>query len=487
MEQPLILALDIGTSSVRAALYDAEANPISRADVKIERSLVVTADGGAEIDADEAFTQVASAIDAVLAKTAKLKGDIEYVASSSFWHSLVGVDAKGKPTTKVFGWADTRSREYTAVLRKKFNETETHNRTGARFHSSFWPAKLLWLRNEFPDVFAKTARWLSFSDYVALKLFGQAVTSVSMASGTGIFDIRECAWDAKLTKLLKVKSSNLPAIVDTDSATFTLNKTFAKRWPRLANANWFPAIADGAADNIGAGCVTRSKAALMVGTSGAMRVAYAGAPPKKIPAGLWCYRVDRTRVVIGGALSDGGGLYQWLKKNLQLPKDAEDQIAKRQSGAHDLTFLPFLAGERSTGYHETASGAVLGLISATDAVDILQAAFESVAFRFAEIHDQLNKVVKVKEIVASGGALRDSPVWTQIIAAVLGRDLTMNGVHESSSRGAVLLALESIGKMVNIEKSTVSAERSVKADRNCTSLYRKARDRHAESYKLLIR
>ncbi len=485
MEQPLILALDIGTSSVRAAIYDVAANPIPRAFAKIERSLVVTADGGAEIDADEAFAQVVAAIDAVLAKTRKLKAEIEYVAACSFWHSLVGVDAKSKPTTKVFGWADTRSREYTDVLRRKFDETETHNRTGARFHSSFWPAKLLWLRNEFPDIFAQTASWLSFSDYVALKLFGKVATSVSMASGTGIFDIRKCKWDAQLLKFLKVKISNLPTIADTDSATFDLGKTFAKRWPRLANAKWFPAIADGAADNIGAGCVAKSRAALMVGTSGAMRVAYAGEPPKKIPDGLWCYRVDRKRVVIGGALSDGGGLYHWLKQNLHLPNDAEDQIAKRSPGTRGLIFLPFLAGERSTGYHESAAGAILGLASATNSIDILQAALESVAYRFAEIFDQLNKVVKIKEIVASGGALRESPVWTQIIADVLGRDLSMNDVQESSSRGAVLLALESVGKIEGIEQIPGTSTDLIKSDQNQFDLYQKARKLHADAYKLL--
>ena len=157
----MILSLDIGTSSVRAALYDYEANLVTRTSVKIERSLTVTSDGGSEIDADEALAQVVSAIDAVLEKTLKLKGDIEYVASCSFWHSLVGIDAKGKPTTKVFGWADTQSRKYTEILRKRFNETETHNLTGARFHSSFWPAKLSWLRKDHADVFAKTAQWLS--------------------------------------------------------------------------------------------------------------------------------------------------------------------------------------------------------------------------------------------------------------------------------------------------------------------------------------
>ncbi len=110
----------------------------------------------------------------------------------------------GSPTTKVIGWADTRSRQYSDVLKEHFDETETHNRTGARFHSSYWPAKLLWLREESPDVFAKTDKWLSFSDYVSMRLSGDAATSISMASGTGVFDIRQCAWDTKLLKFLNV-------------------------------------------------------------------------------------------------------------------------------------------------------------------------------------------------------------------------------------------------------------------------------------------
>ena len=463
-----------------------DANPITGAFAKIERSLVVTTDGGAEIDADEALAQVVAAINAILAKTTKLKGEIEYVASSSFWHSLVGVDADGKPTTKVFGWADTRSRKYTDILRKKIDETATHNRTGARFHSSFWPAKLLWLRKEFPDVFANTNQWLSFSDYVSLKLFGSTTTSLSMASGTGVFDVRKCEWDRDLLKFLKIVPSNLPAIVEKDSDTFILNKKYAKRWPRLSSAKWFPAIADGAADNIGAGCITRSRAALMVGTSGAMRVLYTGDPPTRIPEGLWCYRVDRKRLIIGGALSDGGGLYYWLKQNLNLPADAENQIAKREPGSHGLTFLPFLAGERGTGYNESATGAILGLRSAADTVDILQAAFESVAYRFAEILDQLNSVVKVKEIVASGGALRESPVWTQIIADVLGRDLIMNVFRESSSRGAVLHALESVDKIEHHRQNHLESKGKFKSDAEMHRIYRNLRTVHSAFYKMML-
>ena len=457
--------------------------------VKHERTLAITDEGGAEIDANEAFDQVAAAIDDVLKKSAKIKGDIFCVATSSFWHSLVGVDAKGKPTTKVFGWADTRSRGHVAALRKRFDENEVHNRTGARFHSSFWPAKLLWLRRDFPKVFAKTDQWLSLSDFVALKLFGTAVTSVSMASGTGILDIRRCAWDASLVRFLQIKEKNLAAIANEDSETFELTASYAKRWPRLQNAKWFPAIGDGAANNIGAGCMKKSKAALMVGTSGAMRVAYKGDPPDKIPPGLWCYRIDRKRVIMGGALSDGGGLYQWLKENFRLREEddhTEEEIAKRPPASHGLIFLPFLAGERSTGYHENATGAIIGLRSSTDHIDIVQAALESVAYRFAEIFDQLNSVGRIREIIASGGALRESPVWTQIISDVLGRNMSLPDTREASSRGAVLLALEMRGKIKRIEESPTPEGLQFKFNSKNRAAFADERKRHEGFYRSIV-
>ncbi|MBA4122539.1 MAG: gluconokinase [Acidobacteria bacterium] len=488
IKNTFVLALDIGTSSVRAALYDFAGNVLPATMVKHERRLTQTDDGGAEIDALEAFAQIERAIDDVLTKSENQAGEILYVAAAAFWHTLVGIDEKGRPTTKVFGWADTRSRRYVSVLRDEFNESAIHNRTGCRFHSSYWTAKLLWLKEEQKQIFKQTAKWLSFSDYIALKLFGTAKTSVSMASGTGIFDIRRNDWDEKLLKFLKIKSENLPDIAAEDAQTFQLNAKYAKRWAKLKNAEWFPAIGDGAANNIGAGCVEKSKAALMIGTSGAMRVAYQGDAPKKIPSGLWCYRIDRRKILIGGALSDGGGLYQWLKDNFRLKNDddqTEAEIERRNADGHGLTFLPFLAGERSTGYHESAHGAILGLHSSTDTIDITRAALEAVAYRFAEIYDQLNDICKIREIIASGGALRESPVWTQIICDVLAQNMSLPDVREASSRGAVLLALETIGKIKSIDNIATPKGREFKFDKKRNAIYKKAHERHEKFYKLL--
>ncbi|MEK7857287.1 MAG: FGGY-family carbohydrate kinase, partial [Acidobacteriota bacterium] len=249
------------------------------------------------------------------------------------------------------------------------------------------------------------------------------------------------------------------------------------------------AIGDGAANNIGAGCLQKHKAALMIGTSGAMRVAYKGSPPDKIPDGLWCYRIDRERVIMGGALSDGGGLYGWLKSHLRLAEDddkTEIEIAKRPPAGHGLIFLPFLAGERSTGYHEDATGAILGLRASTDTIDIVQAALESVAYRFAEIFDQLNKVCRIRDIVASGGALRQSPVWTQIIADVLGRNMSLPDTREASSRGAVLLTLETIGKIENIAQINTPKGVKFSSDKLKQRIHARARKESAGAYQKIL-
>ena len=484
-----ILALDIGTSSVRAGIYDERAEVLPATMVKNERRIRQTGDGGAEIDADEAFRQVVKAVTDVQRKIpAKIK-PVEYAAASCFWHSLLGIDANGEPTTPVYTWAETRPKNFVKVLQRQFDETKIHNRTGARFHSSYWTAKLLWLRKDFPSIFKKTAKWLSFSDYVNLKLFGRTTTSVSMASGTGIFDIRRSEWDAELLAFLKIEPKNLPEVAADDAETFVLNEKYAAKWTKLKTARWFPAIGDGAANNLGAECVTKNKAALMIGTSGAARVAFAGEVPKKIPGGLWCYRIDREKIICGGALSDGGGLYRWLKDTLRLKADddrTEAEIAERPPAAHGLVFLPFLAGERSTGYHEDARGAIIGLKAATDTIDITQAALEAVAYRFAAIFDQLDKISEITEIIASGGALRESPVWTQIIADVLGKNLTLPDIREASSRGAVLLALEKIGVIAAISDLPMPKGAKFTFNEKNREIYEQARKKQEKFYRLLI-
>jgi len=471
-------------------LYTHEAELVPGTQVKNSRTLTATPGGGFEIDANTAFEQVIGAIDDLYQKCGIDAARARFGAVSSFWHSIVGVDDYGEPTTKLFAWAETRPAAFVAQLKRDLNERDVQNRTGCPIHSSYWPAKILWIWESFPAGFAATQKWLSFSDFMGQRVFGCPDTSVSMASGSGIFDLRLQQWDREIVEYLGIDIDSLPNISEDQSPSLEFTEEYKKRWPEIAGTKWLPAVGDGAANNIGAGCFTREKAALMIGTSGAMRVAYEGDPPETIPKGLWCYRVDSKRVVIGGAISDGGGLYRWLKDNLRVADDDDklrDLVAQRGPAAHGLTFLPFLAGERSTGYNDFATGAILGLRSATDNIDIIRAAFESVAYRFAEIYERLCEVLEIEEIVASGGALRQSTAWTQIICDVLGRDMVLPGTREASSRGIVLLAAMKTGFGSGLSNDDASEATHFSHNPSNREAYQIGRKRHEHFYQGLVR
>lgn len=230
----------------------------------------------------------------------------------------------------------------------------------------------------------------------------------------------------------------------------------------------------------------------MIGTSGAMRVLYKGEPPRPLPAELWCYRADKSRIIIGGALSDGGSLYRWLTESL-LPNDDIESIEKSlrllEPDAHGLTILPFWSGERSTGWSLTARGAIIGLTRDTQPIEVLQAGMEAVAYRFALIANALAPFAPGATIVASGTALRLSSVWPQIIADVLGTEITLSHAAEASTLGAALLALEATGKIRNTETRNVtkgSSGTTFAPDLTRHARYQAGLERQQRIYKQLI-
>jgi len=471
-----LLSIDAGTSGVRAALFDARGAFVPHAQAHNRRAFTNVSDF-AELDADQIVAEVIQTIDDALAN---FSGQIELIAISAFWHSLIGIDEDGRPTTPLLTWADTRAAEFAKRLRASFDEREIHARTGCRFHPSYWPAKLQWLEHEHNEQFRRTRYWLGLAEYLCLRLFGDVQTSVSMASATGLFNQRECDWDTDFVNALGISSETLPRIRPRISSR--LSPTFTTRWPALAKALLVTVVGDGASNNIGAGCSTKDRIALMVGTSGAMRVVFAGEPPDAVAPALWSYRVSNNRVVIGGALSDGGGLLQWLAESLKF--DASE-IAALEPDAHGLTVLPFWSGERSTGWSSDARGGIFGLKQRTTPVEIVRATLEAIAYRFALIARALDEVAPNATIVASGNALRSSPVWLQIIADVLGRPLVFGGTAEASIRGAALLALEAVGKIGTIEEDSAAIEQVFEPDLTRHVRYQRGLARQEELYQRL--
>lgn len=487
-QPPLVLAVDVGTSSARAAVYDARGRELTETDARVRREFRATADGGAEDDAERMLADVVRVVTEAHARADALSLEVSAVSVSCFMHSLVGVDRDCKAVTPVFGWADTRASSEVPLLRERFDERATHARTGCPFHPSYWTAKLAWLRRTRADDFPRAARWLSFGEYLLAQLCGAPSASVSMASGTGLLDVRACRWDDEILAGLNLERDRLPPLAADDEA-FALNADFAARWSRLRGRPVFPVFGDGPANNVGAACVTRAQVALMIGTSGALRVLYEGDAPDELPASLWCYRLDRRRVAIGGALSDGGGLYEWMRETLALPADGEQierELATMRADEHGLTILPFWAGERSTRWNADARGAIIGLRTGTRPVEILRAAMEAVALRFADVARDLEAFAPGAEVFASGGALRHSRAWTQAIADALGRSLRLSRAREASSRGVALLALEALGAIKDLTDAPAPVYETFTPDETAHARYREALARQESLYRSVI-
>ena len=435
-----VLALDVGSSSVRAQRFDERGEPVD--ELKLERY-----QGS---DPDEMVELVRTVIDG-------RDEDVDAVGASCFGHALLPLDADGRPLTPVLGWRDTRSADAAERLRRRVDGSAVQARTGAHLHPSFWPAKIAWLAETKPEIFRQTARFASFCDYLYAELPGRRpASSLSIASGTGLLDLSISAWDAELLEVLRLDQTQLPRLSDE------------------AHDGWYPALIDGACSNLGAGCTGMRRAALMVGTSGALRILYETDRPRPRP-GLFMYRLDERRVVEGGALSDGGNLHAWLEATLA---DSSGSITERSPEEHGLTFLPFLGGERSTGWDPAATGAVTGLTFATTPRDLRQAALEGVAFRFAAIVDLLPEV---EEIVGTGGGLLADREWTQLIADALARPVTASKVEEASLRGAAVATLERLGhEPADAPLGEVFRPREERAE-----AYRSARERQRQVYEEL--
>jgi gluconokinase len=481
-EAPLVLALDLGTSSFRALLFDRQGRAVEWSEEQLSHSIRTTPDGGAEADPGHLLTLLGRCLDGAMARARERSGDIRAVGISCFWHGMLGVDRAGQPVTPVYLWADRRAAPQARALRQELG-VEVHARTGCAFHSSYWPAKLRWLRETQPGVFEQVAKWQGFSEFVGERLFKDGRTSFAMASGTGLLDVRSLTWDEALLGSLGVPAELLPPLVDRNEAYSGLTSPYASRWSALRAVPWYPAVGDGACANVGGGGVAPDRVAVTLGTSGAVRIVTEGVPAA--PQGLWAYRLDRQRSVVGGAISNGGIFMGWLRETLgaDLGDATMDEAEALRPDAHGLTMLPFLTGERYPPHVDRAEGVIAGLTLATTPAELVRAGMEAVSYRLARIYERLKPLAASQHtIVANGGALLHSPAWLQIVADVFGHDvIAMPPKEESSARGAALLALEASGVLPSLAAAPDPAD-ALDAD-----LYQPDRARHEIYRAALIR
>jgi len=483
-----VLALDIGTSSVRAVIYDIHGRMRAATLSDVPYKVRTTDPGEVSSDPRELVALITQSIDGALKAGRKGKTEILGVGVSCYWHSLMGVDRSGRPTTELFTWADTRSTRETRELRAHFDERAYHARTGCFFHASYWPSKLRWLRATRAGAVARTVRWMSLGEYFYQRIFGESPVSYSMASGTGLLDVNRCVWDEQALRLAGVVANDLSRLSDWDQPLHSLRPGFARRWPELAKIPWYLPVGDGALANVGAGAMSPRWPCATIGTSGAMRVLLER-DRVSVPWGTFVYRLDRRRFVLGGALSEGGNVVRWFTDGLGLQnkKTLKKEAGEIAPDSHGLTILPFWAGERSPNWRGDARAVIAGLSLGTQPAQMLRAAMEAITYQLVTVASAMQRVVNRPDcVIATGGQLIHSPAWSQMLADALKQRVMTSPEPEASSRGAALLVLHALGKLPRFWSTTPAPGRVFTPRARVYAIYERARRRQQDLYELLF-
>ncbi|MBI1278041.1 MAG: carbohydrate kinase [Anaerolineaceae bacterium] len=450
------LAIDIGSSSTRAVLFDQDANLIEGSAVSRKYHFDLTSDGGSSIDADYLKMLVEQCIDEALTHPSAKR--IRAVGMATFVSNMMGVDRASKALTPVYTYGDTRNSEDVEILSKTVDMEDVHQRTGCRLHTAYHPARLHWLRRTQAHVFSMVDRWVDFGSYLYADWFGEAACSFSVASWSGLLNRQALDWDREWLAVLGLTQNYFPPLEDFTNAQSGLVPAYASRWPALREVPFYLAVGDGAVANVGMGASTPDALAVTIGTTAALRILYpASEQVLVVPKGLWAYRLDKDHHLMGGATSEGGNVFQWIKTtfpSLDFER-AQEEIMGRGADSHGLTCLPLFNGERSPGWNSGASGTLHGLRLSTTPTDILQSALEGVALRLALIARQLPSIPDT--IYVGGGGAVSSPVWTQMICNAINRHVKLVKESEPTAHGVALLLAQVVYQMPLGEYVPVSA------------------------------
>jgi gluconokinase len=435
-----ILALDLGTSSVRGLVLDDKAAPLPGALARRSVEVAVDDSGAATLDAGAYLAALVDCIDELDA-AGRLDG-VRLVAESAQWHSAVPLDKAGAPLGPLVTWLDTRPTPPPGATGPA-DADAFHHRTGTWWHRFYWTVKLPWLR---AGCGPGLSRFCGLPEFVLGALLTEAPMSVSQASGTGMLDLARLDWDAEALAVAGVSRADLPPLAPAGWHG-RLRPEYARRWPALAGAPWAAPTGDGAASNVGTGCFEPSRAAVTVGTSAAVRLVQPvapGAPLPPLPGSVWRYRVDHERIVTGAAYSAGGNLFAWARKTFQLPEgDALDrELAAITPGRGEVRADPRLGGDRPPGTAPSGSGALSGLAFSTTPVEIFAGLMDGVCAMIARDLAVLESTVDgTTEVVLGGGAVAAQPWWRRAFQAALAPRTTRHVDNpEVGATGAALLA-----------------------------------------------
>jgi xylulokinase len=471
----VLYGIDVGTTSLKGIALDESGSVLTRAEASYP--LITPRPGWVEQDPEDWW----QAAETVLDRLRQNAGAPAGIGLTGQMHGLVALDSGDRVIRPAILWNDQRTTAECAQIEDAIGVESLVALTGNRALPGFTAPKLLWLRRAEPEHFQRIAHVMLPKDYVRMRLCGERVTDVSDASGTLLLDVAARRWSGEVLDALELDEAILPSLLESPSES---GRT-GDGTPVAAGAG------DQAAGALGVGIIHPGPLSVVLGTSGVVFAAgdeYRAEPQGRLHA--FCHAAPGTWHVMGVMLSAAGSL-AWARDTLAPGVGFETLLADAGGwapGVEGLTFLPYLAGERTPHADPDIRGAFVGLGLRHDRGGLVRAVLEGVAFG---LRDALNLIrglgLPASVGRVSGGGAR-SELWLRIVASILELPLDRVAVEEGAAFGAALLGGVSAGIWDDAETAiaaTVRLGSRVEPVAEWIEPYREAGDRYRSLYPAL--
>ena len=447
------LGIDIGTTSSKAVAFSPQGEVI--ATFSFAYDMQHPQPNWNEQDPDEIFSAVIKGINKVV-QTLTPATPL-FISFSAAMHSVIAVDNQGKLMSKCIIWADNRADIIADKLRNSDKGKRFYHLSGVPVHAMSPLCKLLWLKENEPQIFNTAFKFIGIKEYIFLKLFGEYIIDTSIASATGLLNIKTLQWDEEILNYACIPASRLSQLVDTKHVLY-----YKKGYNELLlnkNIPFVVGASDGALSNLGTGATGSHAMAVTIGTSGAARMVLS-APETDKDMRTFCYHLSDNLYISGGANNNGAVVLQWLQETLLKTDDDYEQLFEQaktiEAGSENLLLLPYILGERAPLWNSNARGVYFGLSIQHTKAHLIRASMEGVIFSLYSIGKILAEKNKITELRASGGFVK-SALWLQILADVFNIKVLVPAAVESGALGAVMLGTEALAIKTEFSHQTLAA------------------------------
>ena len=494
-----ILAHDLGTSGNKATLYSEEGAQVASSTVAYATRFFNGT--WAEQAPEDWWRAVCDSTRELLAQAAVVPADIAVVALSGQMMGCTPVDKGGRALRPSILYCDQRATREAAALLDQISMRDFYGICGHRASASYTLEKLMWIRENEPEIFRQTHKTLCAKDYVNCRLTGVMATDFSDASGTNAFDLNRFEWSEKLLSLAGIDGSLFPDAVDSATIIGGVTADAARETGLAAGTPVAAGGGDGSAAGVGVGCVRPGSAYNCLGSSSwiALTVEKPIIDPEMRTMN-WAHCVPGY-LHPSGTMQTAGSSFKWLAEQL-CGAEAEaaktlggsayaridEAIAAVPPGSNGLLFLPYMLGERTPWWNTEARGAFIGLHLASTRADMMRAVMEGVAMNLGLIADIFRTHVPIDALTVIGGGAR-SGVWRQILADACGCPVrTLTSRAEATSMGAAIIGGVACGlfKDFNVVSRFVSVDQTVTPQAETVTLYRRRRALLESAYRGLV-